>query len=250
MPETLAGALAVPSLVWIALSAFAAGITYGFAGFGAALVYMPLATVFLPPTLAIATLALIAVSSLVTLVPRAWRRVDKVAVVSMIGVAFLTIPVGVAVLRVVDPLALRWIVVGIAAATLAALLFGWRRTGPDSTQARLTVAGAAGFFGGAVGLNGPLLVLFHLSGSGTAEETRANTIVFLSVTGFAVLPVLALHGLVDASVIALGLLLSVPYGLGSLIGQALFRPGQEVLYRQVAYAIIAVSIVLGVPIWS
>ncbi|MEM1431210.1 MAG: sulfite exporter TauE/SafE family protein [Pseudomonadota bacterium] len=250
MPEALAAALDTPGLPWIALVALVAGTVYGFAGFGAALIFMPVATVFLSPTLAIAALALIAISSLVTVVPPAWRRANKAAAVSMIGVALLTIPLGVAVLRVTDPLVLRWCVVAIAAVTLAALVLGWRRQGPDTAPARLAVAGAAGFFGGAVGLNGPLLVLFHLSGRTTAEEARSNTIVFLSITGLAVLPVMAVQGLIDGRAIALGLLLSVPYGAGALAGQALFRPGRETLYRQVAYGIIGVSIVTGMPIWS
>ena len=49
---------------------------------------------------------------------------------------------------------------------------------------------------------------------------------------------------------ALGLLLLVPYGLGTRIGQAMFRPSAEGLYRWTAYAIIGAAILLGLPIWS
>ncbi|MEM6740916.1 MAG: sulfite exporter TauE/SafE family protein [Pseudomonadota bacterium] len=250
MPEALAAALATPGLVWIIATTVAAGAVYGFAGFGAALIFMPVATAFVPAQLAISSMALIALSSMVTVVPGAWRKADKGVVLTMVGVALCTIPLGVAVLRVADPDMLRWAVIALAAATLAALLSGWRRTGEDTVPARLAVAGASGFCGGAVGLNGPILVLFQLSGRMRVETMRANTIVFLSVTGLAVLPAMMLLGLFDAAALALGLLLAVPYGAGTLLGRALFDPARERLYRSVAYAVIGAAIVLGLPLWS
>ena len=48
---------------------FVCGVIYGFAGFGAALVYLPIATMFLPPAMAIAAFSVSALSSLFTLVP-------------------------------------------------------------------------------------------------------------------------------------------------------------------------------------
>ncbi|MEM9250350.1 MAG: sulfite exporter TauE/SafE family protein [Pseudomonadota bacterium] len=249
MPEALAEALATPGFLWIVAATFVAGAVYGFAGFGAALVFMPVATVFLAPAAAIATLGLIAIASILTLVPPAWRQADKRATLGMIGTALVTMPLGVAVLRVADPTLLRWGVTGLASVCLGALLLGWRRTGPDTVAARAAIAGASGFFGGSVGLNGPILVLFHLSGRMPVAVSRANTIVFLSMTGLAVLPFLALQGLLDGAAIALGLLLCLPYALGGLFGQALFRPGQEQLYRNVAYTIIGAAILIGLPVW-
>ncbi len=250
MPDVLAEAFATPGLLWIAVATLVAGAVYGFAGFGAALVFMPVATVFLSPQVAIAALGLIAITSILTLVPPAWRRAEKRTTLGMIGVALLTLPLGVAVLRVADPALLRWGVTGLASLSLAALLLGWRRTGPDTIAARTAIAGASGFFGGSVGLNGPILVLFQLSGRMPIEVSRANAIVFLSTTGLAVLPFLAMQGLLDRRTVALGLLLCIPYGLGALLGQALFRPEQERLYRSVAYAIIGAAIVIGLPIWA
>lgn len=250
MPDALSAALATPGLPWIVLVTIAAGVVYGFAGFGAALVYMPVATAFVPPQLAISTLALVAVSSLVTIVPRAWARVDRAQTAGMIATAALTIPLGIAVLRVTDPLRIRWALTVFTTATLVALVTGWRRRGRDTLLARTAVAGVSGFTGGAVGINGPIMVLFHLSGQGTAEQTRANTIVFLSVTGFMVLPMMAVQGLIDGSTLALGVLLMVPYAAGNLFGQWLFRPDLEWLYRRAAYAIIGMAVVLGLPIWD
>jgi len=250
MPDALVGALTTPGLPWLLLTALIAGGVYGFAGFGAALVFMPLAVRFVPPELAVSSLAITALSSFATVVPKAWARCDKAVAIRMIGVAVLMLPLGVLVLRTTDPTVLRWAIVAFTGGTLLALLFGWRRTGEDTPLTRGAVAGLAGFAGGAVGLNGPILVLFHLSGRATAEESRANTIVFLSVTGLSVLPVMALYGLIDGVSLALGMLLALPYGLGALTGQAFFVPGRELLYRRTAYVIIAFAVILGLPIWG
>ena len=47
----------------------------------------------------------------------------------------------------------------------------------------------------------------------------------------------------------IGLVLLLPYGAGNLIGQALFKPSQEGIYRNVAYALIAMAALVGLPIW-
>lgn len=250
MPEALAGALALPGLPWLVVAAALAGTVYGFAGFGAALIFMPVATAFLPPQIAVAAMATLALSSFYTVVPGAWARANRPAALAMVAVALLTIPLGLVVLRLADPVAIRWAVLGFCAVTLAALVLGWRRTGPDTVPARLAVASALGFTGGAVGVNGPILVLFHLSGNRPAEEIRADTIVVLSVTGLAVLPLMAAQGMIGARAVVLGLLLNVPYGLGSLLGRRLFRPGQEAQYRRIAYLVIGAAILMGLPIWS
>lgn len=250
MFEALAGALATPGLPWIIAVTTLAGLVYGFAGFGAALIFMPVATVFVPPALAISSMALIALASFVTVVPQAWAIVDKRQAVTMVAIAAATIPFGLWVVRIVDPLALRWALSAFVAATLLALLTGWRRTGPDTPMARAAVAGVSGFTGGAVGINGPVVVLFHLSGQASAAEARAETIVFLSLSGFLVLPMMALQGLLPPSAIALGLLLLAPYAAGSLAGRWLFRPERSVLYRRVAYTIVGLALVVGLPIWT
>ncbi|MEO0498757.1 MAG: sulfite exporter TauE/SafE family protein, partial [Pseudomonadota bacterium] len=91
MPETLIAAfsatLALPGLGWVLIVTVLAGVVYGFAGFGAALVFMPVATAFIPVETAIAAFAVSAIASLVTVVPRAWAAADKRAVVWMIAVA-------------------------------------------------------------------------------------------------------------------------------------------------------------------
>ena len=131
-----------------------------------------------------------------------------------------------------------------------ALVAGWRRSAPGVARAVLGVGAATGFVGGLTGLMGPIAVLFQLSSQDGAARSRANVLVFLTVSSVLLLPLMALQGVITSGALWLGLVLTLPYGAGSLLGQRLFSPDRETLYRRVAYGIIAAAILLGLPIWE
>lgn len=250
MPDILAQTLAMPGLGWIVAITFVAGIVYGFAGFGAALVFMPVTTAFVPVEVAVAAFSVSALASLVTVVPRAWTQADRPATLLMIGCATLTAPLGIWVLRSTDVTVMRWVLLAVVTVTLLALMTGWRYAAVPGRKARAGVGLATGFLGGATGLLGPIAILFQLSGADSVSRSRANTLVFLTITSLLLLPFMALQGILGPAAVALGLLLLIPYGLGARAGQAMFNPAQEKLYRLCAYCIIAAAILLGLPLWD
>lgn len=246
----LTTALGTPGAVLVLATAFLAGIVYGFAGFGAALVFMPIATIFVSPVLAVAAFSVSALVSFVTVVPRAWRECEKVPVFQLIFASLVLMPFGLYALRTWDISLLRWLVLAVTSITLVSLIAGWRRSAGDTGWARTAVGGAAGLVGGATGLVGPIVVLFQLSSKDGPARSRANTLVFLTLTSIATLPLMFVQGMLRADAVWLGLLLLIPYGGGTLLGQALFHPEREVLYRTVAYGVIALAIVIGLPVWD
>ncbi|MEL6609861.1 MAG: sulfite exporter TauE/SafE family protein [Pseudomonadota bacterium] len=250
MPDGLLLALETPGLWAVVGASILAGLVYGFAGFGAMLVYMPIATIFIEPALAVAAASLSALISLVTVVPRAWNEADRAASLQLVGFSLLGMPVGLWALTTWDPVVLRWCVLAVVTFTLMALLAGWRRKTRETLPTRGAVGLATGTVGAATGLNGPVLVLFQLSSSDAAERSRANTIIFLTLNSILLLPVMWLTGALPPEAVWLGLILLMPYGAASLAGQALFTPDRAGLYRTVAYVVIAAAIVMGLPVWS
>ncbi|GFE52352.1 membrane protein [Roseobacter cerasinus] len=242
--------LATPGLVWVLAATFAAGLVYGFSGFGAALVYMPVATAFVAPPLAIGAFAVSALASLVTLVPRAWGQADRPNTLLMIGAAILCAPIGIWVLRTSDTDLIRWVLSGIISVTLILLIAGWRYHAAPSKRVRATIGAAAGVMMGSVGLNGPLVILFQLSGQDSIARSRANTLLFLTLTSLSLVPLMALQGLIGWEAVVLGLVMLVPYAMGTLLGRTLFDPDRERLYRHVAYAVVASAVLIGLPLWS
>ena len=74
MPDIIAQVWATPGLPWIVLAISLAGIVRGFAGFGTALIFVPVAGIFWPPETVIAVIALTGIASTAALIPRAWRQ--------------------------------------------------------------------------------------------------------------------------------------------------------------------------------
>lgn len=250
MPETLATALATPGLVWLLLTIAAAGIVRGFTGFGTALIFVPVAGIFLEPERVIALITLTGVASSAALLPRAWGQAARGEVAIMALAALVTVPLGLWLLTLLESDTVRWIVAGVAAVTLTALIAGWRYRGKVRRGGLVGIGAAAGGIGGLTGLTGPAVILFYLAGQGGVASVRANTILFLAMLDVVVVANLLLRGSVGWGVLLLAAILSVPYFLTSLAGQALFDPRHEALYRWAAYGVIGVALITGLPIWE
>jgi uncharacterized membrane protein YfcA len=126
MPDALAAVLADPGLPFVCLVSLVAGLVYGFAGFGSALIFMPLATLFVTPPVAVAAFSMSALASLATVVPGAWKVADRRTVFLMIGACVLFTPLGVLALRFAPAEVIRSAIGVLTLLTLAALLAGWR----------------------------------------------------------------------------------------------------------------------------
>lgn len=249
MPDGLALALSTPGLVWVICISVIAATVYGFAGFGAALIFMPLATIFLPPPLAIAAMSLSALASLVTVFPGAWKAADRRQTLLMLGVSLLFMPLGIALLRLAPEIAIRTAVCVLTLATLTALVAGWKVPVRGGRGLQLGVGALAGITGGSTGLNGPPVVLFNLGTDQPVSVTRGNLACFLTLNAMCMLPMMWLQDLVQGPAVWLGLVLLGPYALGGFIGTWLFRPEAASLYKGVAYILIGLAGIMGLPIW-
>lgn len=245
MPEALSAAIALPTLPGLLAVTLVAGVVYGFAGFGAALIFLPIATTLVDPVVAIAAFSVAALSSLVTLIPRSWAECDRRVTLLMIGASTLTLPVGIYLLRVLDQQIVQIAISLVAAATLILLISGFRLPVRPGAASSTAVAGAAGVVGGATGLLGPIVILFNLASGDDARRVRANTMVFLTIGSLFVIPQMALQGLIAGSSLWLGALMLPTYAIGGLLGRRLFNPACESLYRNVAYTIIALAVLAG-----
>lgn len=248
MPEGLAGALATPGLPLLALAALLAGVVYGFTGFGAALLFLPLASGVVEPVGAVLLMALFGLPSTAVVLPRAWARADRPTAFLMLAAALPTLPLGLWLLTAVPEAPLRWAMCGVVALTLAALLAGWRVEAEPSRAARLAVGAGTGLLGGATGLTGPIVVLFHLARGEGAERARAGTILFLTLLSLVMAGALAARGLFTAPTLWLAALLAPLYAGGTAAGQAFFDPAREALYRRAALGLIGLAVLAGLPV--
>jgi uncharacterized membrane protein YfcA len=250
MPEALATALAAPGLPWLMLAIGLAGIVRGFTGFGTALIFVPVAGIFLAPQVVVGVITLTGIASTSALLPRAWGQADPREVGVLALAALITVPLGLWLMGMLDPVTIRWIVATVAAITLGALIAGWRFSGVVSRPMLIAIGAVAGVIGGLTGLTGPVVILFYLAGQSMAQTVRANTILFLAALDVVIVANLLLQGRVEWHIFLLALVLAVPYFITSLIGQALFDPRHERLYRWAAYAVIGLAVLSGLPLWT
>ena len=92
MPEARGSAPAEPGLVWLLIATIVAGLCFGFAGFGTALIFLPIATSVVPPEAAVAIMSLIGMGSVIAMLPRTWAASDRRAMTWMLLAAVVTMP--------------------------------------------------------------------------------------------------------------------------------------------------------------
>jgi hypothetical protein len=83
-----------------------------------------------------------------------------------------------------DPLALRWVIAGLAFSMLVILASGWRYHGAPRPGVTTLVGCLSGLFGGLAQLSGPPVVAYWLSGKETHATMRASIILFFGATTF------------------------------------------------------------------
>ncbi len=239
-----------PDLWLLAATAFVAGLVRGFSGFGTAMIYLPVAGQILPPFAAITTLVVFDLIAPLPTVPRALRDGHKGDVLRLTVGLMLGLPVGLYALSLASPEVFRYAVSGIALLLLVCLISGLRYRGTLTRPMIFGTGGLGGILMGVAGLPGPPVILLYMASPLPVQVIRANTLLYLILTDVVYLPVLALIGRLEASAVLLGAVLIVPSLLGNVTGAWLFRPGQERIYRAIAYAIIAASALSGLPVWD
>lgn len=251
MPPFLASLAAhlpdTPSLVLLAAAILIAGLVRGFSGFGAAMIFMPVASTVIEPRAAAA--GFLVLDTLVTL-PLLFgviRRCDWVTVLPVSLSAMAVVPLGAAILAHADTSVLRWVLSAIVLAAVAILLLGWRYSGRPRLAASLGVGAVAGLLSGVSQVAAPPVVVFWAAGPNPPRTIRANLIVFFAIVSLSAFAAFYLNGFYDAGVVVLIVVLAPIYGLGILAGARLFGTAAPAIYRPVAYGIILLAAISSLP---
>ena len=250
MPEAIAAALAVDGIWLLFLAALIAGVVRGFAGFGTAMIFLPMAAQVLSPFEVLTVLVIMDLTGPLIHVPRALKDGHPADVVRLGLGAAIAVPLGVRVLSLAEPEVFRWGVSIVALVLLTLLVLGVRYRGVLTKPMMFGTGLLGGFLGGSVGLPGPPVIMLYMASTLPPSAIRANNTLYLILADVLILTVLAVRGFLVASAVAIGIIAIVPYTLGNWIGAKIFRPEAEKAYRLAAYAIIAVSALHGLPVWD
>jgi uncharacterized protein len=235
---------------WLAAAALASGLARGFSGFGAALIFVPLASVVIGPRAAAPLMLLMEVLAVASLVGPAWSRTDR-GEVGLLSVGLvLGTPLGAAILAFTAPQALRWGVPLLILALLGLQLSGWRPRGRPGRPATVAVGVAGGVLGGIATISGPPVMVYLLGQGLPAARIRATFNLYL-VVGDAVAAVAYLVAGLLTMALAGPFLVAVPaYGLGIWVGSRLFGLASETSFRRACHAMIGLSALVSLPLWE
>jgi uncharacterized membrane protein YfcA len=236
------------ALCYLAASALVAGLARGFSGFGAALIFIPLASAVVGPTLSAPLLLVIDAIGAIGLIPQAWRLAHKRDVGLMALGGLVGVPLGAFTLTRTDPTTIRWMIVVLVIGLLALLISGWRYRGRPVAPLTIGVGGLAGFFSGVAQMGGPPVVAYWFGQSVPAETVRANIVLYFAISTIFAIASYLLGGLLTTAILGLAIVTGPLYGLGIAIGSRMFGMASEATFRGVSYILIAIAAVISLPV--
>jgi hypothetical protein len=241
---------AAPELGWLLVAALAGGLARGFSGFGAALIFVPLAAVAVGPHLAAPLMMAVELIALASLTLPAWRIADRREIGLLTLGAALGFPAGAVVLRLGDPVALRWGIAFIILALLLLLVSGWRFRGRPTRPLTVGVGVAGGVLGGIAMVSGPPVMAYLMGRDLSAQQVRAAFTVYLSIGAVLAAVAYAALGMIGADLLAPFVITAPAYALGIWGGARMFGLASERTFRRACYAMIALAALLSLPAWD
>jgi uncharacterized protein len=237
----------VGTLALLLAVTLAASLARGFSGFGAALIFIPLASALLGPRIAVPLLLVTDGVMTAGMIPGAVRKADRRDVLTMALGALIGVPTGTWLLTTLDPMVLRWGIVALAALMLALLLSGWRYRGRPKPSLTVLVGLISGFFSGAAQVGGPPVVAYWLGGTIPAVTVRANIVFYFAITTAIAAIGYVWGGLITSQILLLALLVAPIYGLGTWAGSRMFGLASDRTFRRICLAMIAFATVVSMP---
>lgn len=240
-PITLAALLA---------TALVAGVARGFSGFGAALIFVPLASALIGPKVAVPLLLVVDFIAALGMIPDAWRKADRRDVAIMAIGGLIGVPIGVYVLTIMQPTALRWAIVVVVLALLGLIMSGWRYRRKPTPPLTIGVGLTSGLLSGAAQIGGPPVVAYLLGRAMNYHAVRANIVLYFAVQSvFSAASYLA-GGLITRDVLVLALLVTPVFAGAIWLGSHMFSRSDERFFRRVCYGLIATAAIAGMPVWG
>jgi uncharacterized membrane protein YfcA len=246
---TLMADQAWTTVVFLAVVALISGLARGFSGFGSALIFIPLASAAVGPSLAAPILLVIDGIGAMPMLPGAWRLSDRRAVFIMSAGALVAVPIGTLALTRMDPVTLRWAISVAILGLVGLLASGWRYGGRPLAAVTIMIGLISGFFSGVAQIGGAPAIAYWLGSASSAISVRANMVLFLACSTIYTVVTYALSGLFTLGVVGLSLIAGPAYLAGLAIGMRTFGLASQLAFRRICFALIALAAIIGLPVF-
>ena len=226
----------------VAGALFLAYGVFGFAGFGAGIVGLPLIVHVLPLRQAIPVVLLLDLSFSLLLGSRNWRSVDKRELLRLVPFLAIGMAIGVGALSRAPEAALVGVLGGFVVANALWSLFGRSRATPVSTGWAAPAGTVGGTFSAMFGTGGPIYTLYLARRIAEPARLRACVAALIFGTALTRATLLAGSGLfAPAGLFGLAAMLLPCAGLGFVVGSRLHKVVSPARFRQAIWSLLLVS---------
>lgn len=217
-----------------------AGLVRGFTGFGSAMVMAPIFVLYLSPAESVASVLMLDLIVSLQLLPGAFRDVNWRLSTPLGLSAWLTTPLGLWLVLIVDKDLMRHIVAIFVLTFVLILYRGWRYKGRPNLFASMVVGGLSGLAAATTSMGGPPAILYLLSNMENVRSFRATIIVFFFLVSVPVVFGLALGQVINGETLYRIAALAPPFMIAAWLSSKFVRFADEKLFRRVALAILTV----------
>lgn len=218
--------------------AAAGGMVRGLAGFGMAILLVPVAALALSPPEAVALANLLGLLIGLTEVRRMLRNAERTARLIAV-VAVLATPIGLAGIAAIDPQIGRLLLAGIALTAFAAILLPQRAHDMPGLAATGLTGVASGLLNGFAGMPGPPVAPYYLGRRIPPLVARASMLLIFLATSASGVASGWLLGFAGWRTLGLGLLLLPAVLAGNWLGTHAFGRVGPALWRGITATVLA-----------
>lgn len=232
-----------PTALALALTAaLIAAFVRGLAGFGMAILLVPLLALAMLPAQAVVVSNMLGLLIGLVGLKRIWADADRASVTAIGGLAMLATPLGLLLLAATDPAPARLIIAAVAIGAFVLVLLPPRPDGHRPHVAETGATGiAAGLLTGFAGMPGPPVVPYYLRQAIPAATARASMLaVFLATSLASTVAAFALR-LAHPRQIGLALILFLPVIAGNWLGGRAFGRISDRVWRWLVALLLAAS---------
>ena len=223
-------------LIWVAGAALLGGFLRGFVGFGGALVTVPVLSLAYGPHLAVGAASVMALPSVLQLLPEAVRHAERPVVIPIGLAVFLATPLGSWILVSASPAIMKIAISGLVVVMVSILATGWTFKGTPGLTTLITAGALGGLVQGSAGIGGPPVVAIALSRPGGAKAQRANVLGVMTAIALSSLAPATYYGLYSPAAIVIGLAMLPVFTIATALGSHYFTYGGHHYFRQAALA--------------
>ena len=235
-------------LLFLGFAIMLAGLSKGFSAFGAALIFIPLASAAVGPVSAAAIFVVIDCVAALPLVYMNRAHIDRRVIGKVAVGAFVGLPIGIALLIHTDQRLIRSAISIFCVANLFLLMFGLRFSKVPGMAMVYSTGVLSGMLHGIAQMSGPPVLLLWFAMRYTKEKIRASALLYFFLLTLTTFFIFLSSSVVNWDTIMYSMILIPVYAAGLIVGSLVFEMSSERFFRGISFALIACAAIVSLPL--